>query len=58
MSGKSNKPYQLLGGLARQRGRGAGGWRLFFSFPKSVGTDSIVDYYTKRERERGENILV
>lgn len=48
MSGKSNKPYQLLGGIGRQRGRG-GGLGAFFSFPKPVGTDSRVDYYTKRE---------
>ena len=31
MSGKSNKPYQLLGGIGRQRGRGAGG--SFFPSP-------------------------
>lgn len=49
--GKSNKPYQLLGGIRRhKRGVGLGQWRSFF-FPKPVGTDSLVDYYTKREEE-------
>lgn len=39
-------------GALEGKGKG-GGWRVgsFFSFLKSVGTDSIVDYYTKRARE-------
>lgn len=49
--GKSNKPYQLLRGIRRHRGRAAGGVEEFFFFPKPVGTNSLVDYYTKREQE-------
>lgn len=57
MSGKSNKLYQLLGGIGRQTGGGAGGMEAFFFLPQTCG-NRFYRRLLHKERVRGKNILV
>lgn len=56
MWGKSNKPYQLLGGIGRQRGRGTGGVEGFFS---SLNLwKQILEYIAAKDSDGRKDINV